>query len=71
VPRFNRERKIAELLRSGRAPLTIRSWDTPGVLAAGLSFAEALEFPPNKPWDSTPPDVTYWRALVEEGHWCR
>jgi hypothetical protein len=65
VPRFNRERRIAELLRSSRAPLTIRSWDTPGVLAAGRAFAEALEFPPNMRWDTTPLNVEYWRAQLE------
>jgi hypothetical protein len=57
MPRFNRERRVVELLRGGRAVLIIRSWDTPGVLAAGRAFADALEHPAQMKWDSTPPSV--------------
>jgi hypothetical protein len=51
VPRFNRERRLIELLRKGHAVLLFRSWDTPGVLAAGRAHAEALEHPARMEWD--------------------
>jgi hypothetical protein len=63
MPRFNRERRVVELLRNGLAPLTIRSWDTPGVLAAGKAHGEALEHPARMEWDSHPPDIDRWKRL--------
>ena len=54
MPKFNRERRVIEALRSGRAVLLIRVWDTPGVLAAGRAFADALEHPARTEWDSRP-----------------
>jgi hypothetical protein len=55
LPRFNRERRLIELLRKGHAVLLFRSWDTPGVLAAGRAHGEALEHPAGMRWDSPPP----------------
>jgi hypothetical protein len=68
MPRFNRERRVIEVLRSGRASLTIRTWDTAGVLAASRAFTEALELPAGIRWDSSPPDVDRWRYLLKEAH---
>jgi hypothetical protein len=56
VPKFNRERRIVELLRGGNAVLLIKSWDTPGVLAAGRAFADALEHPASMTWAAHPPE---------------
>ena len=53
MPAFNRERRLAELLRTGHAVLLIQTWDTPGVLAAGKAFAEALGLPALIEWDSS------------------
>jgi hypothetical protein len=52
VPRFNRESRVIAVLQSGRAVLLFKSWDTPGVLAAGRAFADALEQPAGTRWDS-------------------
>jgi hypothetical protein len=52
MPRFNRERRVIELLQGGRAVLLFKSWDTPGVLAAGRAFADALEHPASMTWDT-------------------
>jgi hypothetical protein len=52
VPRFNRENRVIAVLQSGRAVLLFKSWDTPGVLAAGRVFADALEHPAGMRWDS-------------------
>ena len=65
MPRFNRERRVIDLLKSGRAVLLFRSWDTPGVLPAGAMFAEALERPAMLHWDPRPPDPGHWRFLIE------
>ena len=54
MPKFNRERRIVELLKGGNAVLVIKSWDTPGVLAAGRAFADALEHPASMTWDAPP-----------------
>jgi len=51
MPKFNRERRVIELLRSGHAVLLIKTWDTPGVLVAGRAFADALEHPAAMRWD--------------------
>jgi hypothetical protein len=66
MPRFNRERRVIELLRGCRAVLLIRSWDTPGVLAAGRAFADALEHPAQMKWDATPPSVDGWIIRLRE-----
>jgi len=65
MPKFNRERHVVEVLRKGLAPLTIRSWDTPGVLAAGRAFANALEHPAGMVWDAKPPSVDAWKRLIQ------
>lgn len=52
LPTFNREKRVTELLRQGRAVLLIKTWDTPGVLAAGKGFIDALELPALTEWDS-------------------
>jgi hypothetical protein len=54
VPKFNRERRIVGLLKGGNAVLVIKSWDTPGVLAAGRAFADAFEHPASMTWDAHP-----------------
>jgi hypothetical protein len=64
MPRFNRERRVIELLRGGRAVLLIRSWDTPGVLAAGRAFADAIEHPPRTQWDPIPVSVESLEARI-------
>jgi len=51
MPKFNRERRVIELLASGSAVLLFRSWDTPGVLAATKAFTDALEHPAGMNWD--------------------
>jgi hypothetical protein len=43
-------------------------WDSPGVLAAGNTFAEALEHPTHMKWDPLPLDVDQWvhRVTLED-----
>jgi len=65
MPKFNRERRVVELLRRRIAPLTIRSWDTAGVLAATRPFAEALEHPARMHWDQYPPEVERWLQQIQ------
>lgn len=65
MPKFNRERRVVELLKQGIAPLTIRSWDTAGVLAAGRAHGEAMEHPARMDWDDYPPDVQRWLDQIQ------
>jgi prophage antirepressor-like protein len=64
MPKFNRERRVVELLSRGIAPLTIRSWDTAGVLAASRAHAEAMEHPARMNWDQYPPEVERWLQQI-------
>jgi hypothetical protein len=60
MPRFNREKLVIALLRKNKGVLIQRSWDTPGVIAAGNRVGEALEHPAAMRWDPHPPNPEIW-----------
>jgi hypothetical protein len=61
MPRFNRECRVVEVLLGGSAVLLVKTWDSPGVLAAGRAIGEALEHPAAMRWDLKPPSIERWR----------
>jgi hypothetical protein len=72
MSKFNRERRVIDVLRSGRAVLVLgNTWDSPGVLAANRPFADALEHPARMRWDADPLDRVHARddILLERQPW--